>query len=133
MSTEVVIKDFERTEALESYLLVHTESMVMRYLHHERDVNLKVKVSEDSHRNGNRIPHFSCEIFLTIGSAKTPIKVIRSGYDFYGCVNEANHILKKILRARSAKRIHRKRHEQNLSASALELNYETNLDAAAAS
>lgn len=112
MSTELLIRDFNRTEGLENYLLTRIEDHISTFLKLDKDYRLKVKVCEDSHRQQNRKPHFICEVILKLKSSKQVLKVTKSGYDFYKCVSDTGVALKKILERRHAKEVTRRTRRQ---------------------
>ena len=100
MSTEVVIKDFESNKGLENYLQFYTEGVIEDSFPANHGYNLKVTVSESSHRNQIRKPKFQCSINLSFDGFKKVYTVTKEGSDFYDVVADAGLALKKMLRRR---------------------------------
>ncbi len=100
MSTEILVKDFETTESLETYLNNYAEGIVDNVFPQNHGYTLKVTVGENSHRNQGRKPNFECSIHLRFDGFKKVYKVTKQGPDFYAVVNETGLALKKVLRRR---------------------------------
>ncbi len=97
MRTELVIRDVRRTESLETYLTSHLEGVVESLIPNRRDVVMRLKVEEDSHRTHLRRPHFECSVYLKVGNA-TPIRIKKQDAEFHICVERLGTALRESLR-----------------------------------
>lgn len=97
MKTEMVIRDIRRTESLEDYLTSHIEDVVESMIPNRRDITLRMKVSEDSHRTDLRRPHFECSVYLKVGKQR-PIHITKQDASFHICVERLGSALRETLR-----------------------------------
>lgn len=97
MQTKVVIRDFETTENLQTYLQSKIEESIAPFMKNFDDSNLFVRVQEDRHRTGVRKPHFQCDVRLTIPGAHLTITVRKEGDQFYDCVQRVADTLHEVM------------------------------------
>ena len=97
MQTQIVIRDFERTENLEIYLRTKIEESLAPFLQNYENSSVFVKVQEDRHRSLTRKPHFQCEVRLKIPRFKTFITVKKEGDHFYDCVQKVTDTLHEVM------------------------------------
>jgi ribosomal subunit interface protein len=103
MQTDIHYRDITRTDYLEAYLLGKIEGVVEKFMTHDADAHLTVRVETERHRTQNRRPVFICEVILKPTHSKRVVKVRKTNDDFYACVADTADALKKILQ-RSASR-----------------------------
>ncbi len=112
MKTELVLKGFEKTAATEQFLEENTWEALEPLLVKRRDVRFRVSVTEESHRNQVRKPHFACEIQIKT-AGKQWLKVHKSSAQFHESVIEASRAMKRILSRLSDKRSQKKGSNRN--------------------
>ena len=97
MQTQIVIRDFERTENLEDYLRTKIEESLTPFLQNYENSTIFVKVQEDRHRSLTRKPHFQCEVRLKLPRKKMFITVRKEGDHFYDCVQKVSDTLREVM------------------------------------
>ena len=97
MQTKIVIRDFERTENLESYLQTKIEESIAPFLKNYDNSTIFVKVQEDRHRTEARKPHFQCEVRLKIPGLRGQLRVHKDGDHFYDCVQKVTDTLREVM------------------------------------
>ncbi len=98
MQTKIVIRDFERTENLQTFLQTKIEDTIYPFLQQFPKSEVQVTVFEDRHRTENRRPHFECIVLLKIPNSKSIIRVESHGDHFYTCVHDVCETLTQVLR-----------------------------------
>lgn len=99
MNTEVIFRDFERTDSLEQYVLAQTEGLVADFFNDRNSPHIKITIFEDRHRTQDgRRPHYVCEILMSLKGRHQVIKIAKSGYSFFDCVASAGIALRKLVR-----------------------------------
>ena len=61
MKTQLIIRDFKRTEGLENFLKTRIEECVSQFFTRTENAQLSVKAQEERHRTENRKPSFLLE------------------------------------------------------------------------
>ena len=97
MQTQIVIRDFERTENLEDYLRDKIEESLSPFLQNYENSTIFVKVQEDRHRSLTRKPHFQCEVRIKLHRKKMFITVRKEGDHFYDCVQKVSDTLREVM------------------------------------
>ena len=97
MQTKIVIRDFENTETLNSYLQSRIEDTLSPFLQQFPKSEIQVRVQEDRHRSITRKPHFECTVLIKLNHVTPVIQVHRTGDHFYSCVQDVCNTLKEVL------------------------------------
>lgn len=122
MQTDIHYRDITRTDYLEAYLLDKIEGVVEKFMSHDPNAHLVVRVETERHRTQNRKPVFICEVILKPTHSRRVLKVRKSHDDFFSCVASTTEALKKVLQRRSSRRATLRRHPEEIS---FESNIET--------
>ncbi len=110
MQTDIHYRDITRTDYLEAYLLDKIEGVVEKFMSHDADAHLTVRVETERHRTQNRKPVFICEVILKPTHSRRVLKVRKTNDDFYACVADSADALKKILQRNASRRASTRRH-----------------------
>jgi hypothetical protein len=105
LKTQVIIKDFKRSENLETYLKNKIEDCVSHFFPRHQNASLSVKAQEESHRTETRRPSFLCEVRLKLPQSKTFFHVKRTGANFHECVEQVAGALREIMRRKHKKTV----------------------------
>lgn len=98
MKTQVTIRDFKRTEGLETFIRNKIEDCISQFYTRHDKAQVSVTAQEERHRTLTRKPNFLCEVRLKIPGSKTFIQVKRAGTNFYECVENVSNALREIVR-----------------------------------
>ena len=98
MKTQLVIRDFKRTEGLENFLKSRIEECVSQFFSRTENAQLSVKAQEERHRTATRKPSFLLEVRLKLPGSKLMYHVKRTGENFNDCVEKVSNALREVMR-----------------------------------
>lgn len=114
MQTDIHYRDITRTDNLEAFLLNKIEGVAEKFMSHDPNARLTVRVETERQRTQNRKPVFICELVLKPTHSRRTLKVRKTNDDFFACVAETAEAFKKVLQRRASKRATSKRRAEPL-------------------
>ena len=110
MATEIMTRDFKKTESVENYIESEVELALSDLLPPSDHYVLKVTAAETAHRNQNRKPFFECTVQVKLDSVDKVYRVRRQSSSFYESVQAAVAAMKRVLGRRHSltKNFHKK-------------------------
>jgi ribosome-associated translation inhibitor RaiA len=108
VKTNVLFKDFEALDHLESYVQESAESHIGKF-ETTQAFDTKVIIGMFGARSNHR--EFECELIVRSPHLGNPLVVRKHNPDFYSVVSEAMRSVEKILRRKSKMRTSERRHQ----------------------
>jgi hypothetical protein len=83
MRTDILFKDFKRSEYIENFVTEKIDSIVERLVAPDNDTHVTVRLEKSRERTDQRRPHFQCEIIVKSGMSSKIYKTVKNDRNIF--------------------------------------------------